>query len=198
MTAKEIIESGLLELYAIGETTDEEKEMIEALMSFDKALQYEYDAILKSLDTSDTNKKLPSQNVLRNIFDSIAQADAEKFNLPPLLSPRTNIDEWRFFLIKHNIEKPLIDKPLLMIEIMRTNTLVTYVAWAKKGAVLEEIHHEQLERLFMLQGSCKIEFKGVTHFYSVGDFIEIPAGTLHRAEATGDGVMILLGQRVAG
>lgn len=198
MTAKDIIESGLLELYAIGGTSAEENAMIDALLPIDEALRKEYEFIQQSLEIySSANKKQPSPNVLRNIFDSIAQTDADKFNLPPLLSRQTNADAWWSYLIDHKILKPDTGEKLIMIEFIKTNTLVTYVAWAEKGAYVEESHDDQLERLFMLQGSCKIECNGEVRFYKEGDFIEIPAGTLHRAEATGDDVMILLGQRVA-
>lgn len=198
MTAKEIIESGLLELYAIGGTSADENALIESLLPIDEALRKEYEIILHALETYGVSEnKQPSSHVLRNIFDSIAQADADKFKLPPLLSPQTNADEWWSYLIDHKIFKPDTGEKLMMIEFVKTNTLVTYIAWAEKGAYVEEIHDDHLERLFMLQGNCKIAWNGETHFYREGDFIEIPAGTLHRAEATGDGVMILLGQRVA-
>jgi len=198
MNTREIIESGLLELYCIGATTPEETAMVKDMLKEDILLREEFEVIQETLENyAGVNAKHPPTNLLRNILDSIAQQESDELELPPLLSPASTIDEWKKYLDAHQIFKPDNNERINMLEFVQTSSLVTYIAWAEKGAWVEETHSDELERLFMLQGSCSIDFDGELRYYKEGDFIEIPAGTIHRAEATSDGLMILIGQRLA-
>ncbi|MBC8047106.1 MAG: cupin domain-containing protein, partial [Fimbriimonadaceae bacterium] len=138
----------------------------------------------------------PPTHIKQNILDSIYAEEAKKNGLPFILSPDSKINDWFEYLKCNQIEKPEGNDALYMTEFSKTNNIVTYIAWAKPGAFVEEEHGDELERLFMLQGSCKIDFDGVTHYYKEGDFVEIKKNTLHRAEVTGSETMILIGQRL--
>jgi mannose-6-phosphate isomerase-like protein (cupin superfamily) len=196
MSIEEILSSGLLEMYCLGIVSDAERELVQQY-----ALQYpvvnaELQAIEKTIGAYGVSLKKPAEKVKQDIFNHIYNEEAKKLGLPGILSPSSTIEEWLTYM-QQNVMKPTGDEPLYMMEVANTKNIVTYFAWAKPGAFVEEEHSEELERLFMLQGSCKIDIQGITHYYKAGDFVEIKKNTLHRAEATGRETMILVGQRFA-
>lgn len=198
MDTKALIESGILELYCIGATTPEQNALIEIMISNDDAVGREIDAIQKSLvDYAGKFAVKPPDGLLNKILNNISSQEANEMELPALLSAASKASDWWKYIRDAGIVKPDNDMPLNMIEFASGATLVTYIAWAEKGAVVEEKHADETERLFMLQGECKIEMNGKTFYYKEGDFIDIPANTLHRAESTGDEMMIAIGQRLA-
>ncbi|MFI5172820.1 MAG: cupin domain-containing protein [Chitinophagales bacterium] len=198
MNTKELIESGLLELYCIGATTPEENTLVEIMVSEDANVKQEINAIQNALKKYSENFAMhPPSDLLGKILNNIAAQESEQHELPPLLSENSNTGEWFKYLKENNIVKPHNSLPLNMIEFVTASVLTAYVAWAEKGAFVEESHSTETEKLFMLQGSCKIEIDGITNYYNAGDFIEIAPGSTHRAEATSNELMILIGQRIA-
>jgi len=197
MNSSALIESGLLELYCLGETTPRQDLLIETLLTIDSNAMDELYAIEGALEWyAFYHARKPSVEVLKHIFISLARADSSRFRLPPLLSPQSVTADWWQYLSSHSID-PAFNGPLGMFEFINEPALSTYLVWAEKGAVVTEKHEHETELLLMLQGSCTITMRGETRHYAAGDFIEIAPGVVHYAEATSDELMILVGQKVA-
>lgn len=197
MTFQEIIESGLLEMYCMGATTGEQNAFVEAQAAKYPQVKYELERIEAALTGLSQYKKVPGNQVRKNIFDIIYNAEAKENGLPPVLSEKSSILEWKIYLESHHICKPSGTDLLYITEFSTTKNITSYVVWAQPGACVEEIHNTETERLFMLQGTCTIEFNGTLHNYAAGDFVEIRKNTTHKATATGEEIMILIGQRLA-
>ncbi|MBC8173349.1 MAG: cupin domain-containing protein [Chitinophagales bacterium] len=198
MQAHELIQSGILELYCLGIASADERTLIEELKETHSEIQEEIASIEKALRIyagSDIPK--PSEHLHRKIFDTIAQQESDALHLPPILSAQSNREEWETYLANNNIKKPAGQNQLYLIELPSTQNLITYVVYAERGGNVEESHETELERLFMLKGTCTIEYNGMLRVYNEGDFIEIPPNSVHHAIATSDETMILIGQRLA-
>ncbi|MBC8047476.1 MAG: hypothetical protein H7Y00_11825, partial [Fimbriimonadaceae bacterium] len=162
MNVQNIIESGLLELYCLGVVSEQEKDLIEQFASEHPVIKDEIASIENSLNKYVEGNIKPAPHIKQNIFDSIYAEEAKENGLPFILSPDSKINDWFEYLKCNQIEKPEGNDALYMTEFSKTNNIVTYIAWGKPGAFVEEEHCDELERLFMLQGSCKIDFDGVT------------------------------------
>ncbi len=197
MNTKELIESGLLELYCVGATSAEENALVEIMLSEDIGVRLEIYAIQKALEFyAGTYAVQPPGNLYKNLLNRIAQEESDQYNLPPLLSINSKTGDWWYYINQHHIEKPSNEELINMIELIQTPTLLTFIARAKKGAIVEEKHSSEIERVLMLQGSCKFDMNGETFYFKEGDFVEIPLKTFHRAEIISDLDMIFVGQRL--
>lgn len=198
MTVAELLKSGLLEMYCLGDISERDKILVENFVLHEPLVREEIKAIEKSFEIySGTHAKKPPAQLKSKIIEAILQQEAYKLGLPPLLSEKTNSDDWFKYLHDYDIHPPNYFKQLYIYELPSTNNLITYVAWARNGAVVEEIHERESEKLVMLKGSCTIRFNRKEYHLKENDFIEIPAGIMHQAEATSGEIMILIGQRIA-
>lgn len=198
MTVAELLKSGLLEMYCLGDISERDKILVENFALHEPLVRKEISAIEKSFEIySETHAKKPPAQLKNKIIEAIMQQEADKLGLPPLLTAETNSDDWFNYLHDNDIHPPNYFKQLYMYELPSTQNLITYVAWARKGAFVEEIHERESEKLLMLKGTCIIRFNKKEYHLKENDFIEIPANTMHHAEATSDEIMILIGQRIA-
>ncbi|MBI3519835.1 MAG: cupin domain-containing protein [Bacteroidetes bacterium] len=77
-----------------------------------------------------------------------------------------------------------------------TPEVTTTIAWIKKMTPFE-IHHNELERFLILEGTCDITIGEEVHHMSAGDFIAIPLYIGHSLIVTSDIPCKVILQRVA-
>lgn len=202
MNAKNLIESGVIELYCLGIASDEEVKVVEALAAKDQMVRDEIIAVRETLVNYAlaSTKLAPPKNLKEKIISTImtAEADDGQADLPPELTPQSTAEEWFAYLEEHHIGPDDDNEPLVVRELNGTEDYYTYAVFGKPGAeVPEELHTGHNEYLLICQGSCIMDIDGKKSHYRKGDFLTITHGIRHSAVVTGDEPIVVIGQRRA-
>jgi quercetin dioxygenase-like cupin family protein len=191
MNVDELLSSGIIEMYCMGIASDDEREIVEKHASNSKAVRDEIASISEALNIyAAASEKSPALRLRDRILRAV------KSNLPPLISSISKSSDWKKYLEEQNIQTPIDFDMVHLVDLPGDDKQVTYIAWAKKGASIEESHEAEDEYLLMIEGKCSVTIEGETKFYSAGDIVFIPKNHVHRADALSD-LMIVIGQRVA-
>lgn len=198
MEIKDFIASGIIEIYCLGLASEEEKRLVENLATDNKEIRDEIASISDVLNIyANSFSKSPSVSLRSRILDSFnSTGDANSFAFPPRLHMKSEIAEWEKYITVNKIFSPAEFDMVHLLDLPGDEKQVTYMAWAKAGAILEESHENEDEYLFMMKGLCAITVNGERNIYNEGAVVFIPARTIHKAEALTDN-MWLIGQRVA-
>lgn len=202
MNAKELIESGIIELYCLGIASKEEKLLVEQLAEEDLLLKEEIAAVNDALANYavSVSSVSPPQNLKQKILSSIQSpvSTALLSNFPPILTSKSTTVEWFEYLAEQNIKEPEEHDDVLMIELPGTEDFYTYLVFGKPGGIVgEETHFGHDEYLLICEGECEMTIAGKKLRYKTGDFLTITPGTPHSAIVTGTQRMIVIGQRRA-
>lgn len=200
MEIKDFISSGIIEIYCMGIATDDETKQIEKLAFQSKDVRDEIASVYETLNQyAIAASKSPSPSLKNKIINFILNAEKEeqKFQFPPRLTLASTVSEWFEYISDNNIPQPENYGDVFVLDLPGNEKQSTYIAWAKKGAVVEESHENEDEYLFMLKGYCSVTINGKIGYYREGDIVFIPGRALHRAEVLSDEPMILVGQRLA-
>jgi quercetin dioxygenase-like cupin family protein len=192
MDIKQFINSGILEIYCMGIASDEERIAVESYASRHVEVQEEINAINAALlGYAEGSGKTIAPGLRKKTLEAIT-----KQNFPLLLSGQRNIQWWLEFIDALNINLPA-EYEIHLVDLPGDEIRTNYIAWAKKGASIEESHGDEDEYLLMVKGSCTITVDGHTTKYLPGDLIYIPKGKVHTAVVISEEPMIVIGQRLA-
>lgn len=191
-SAKELIESGLLEVYALGMASNEEADLVKNLLQSSDEARNELKAIQHSLEIySEAFKSSPHFHALKNQLTKQINSEAL-----PVLDESSTVEEWLHLLDEKNIRLPNETSPIYFREISAISDYYTYVIWAKPGAVIpDEIHDEQDEYLLICCGSCEMVVEGEKTFHEAGSFIHVTPNVQHFGKVTGNEMLLAIGQR---
>ena len=192
MDIKQFINSGILEIYCMGIASDEERIAVESYAARHLEVQEEIDAINAALlGYAEGSGKTAAPALKKKTLEAIARQ-----NFPALLSAQRNIEWWLQYIESLHVDLP-VGYEIHLVDLPGDERKTNYIAWAKKGAFIEESHSDEDEYLLMIKGSCTITVDGRTTKYFPGDLIYIPKGKIHTAVAISDEPMIVIGQRLA-
>ena len=200
MIIKEIIESGIIEMYCLGVASEDEKKLVDSLASKHPEIQREIHSINLALSFyASAYETSPSEKLKDKIIQQVLLSDkaVDQLVLPPRITMNSSIEEWITYIENNNIQSPSDFDTFHVCELPSNEKQNTYLAWAKKGAILEESHSDEDEFLLMLSGRCCVTINGKVTYYEKGGIVFIPKNTVHRAEALSDELMLLVGQRIA-
>lgn len=202
MTAQDLIESGIVELYCLGIASDDEKKLVEEMAAIDHALQEEIAAVHEALAryALAASSQVHKTGVKEKIFASIQaeSASGEQEHFPPLLNYSSKAGDWLNYLDAHHIAPAEQANGIEMIELPGNDAYYTYVVFGRPGDVVdEEVHNGHQEFLLICSGTCDMVIDGVRKPYQAGDLISIVPGTRHSGVITGTERMIVIGQRRA-
>jgi len=202
MNTKELIESGVIELYCLGIASEDEVRLVEQLSKKDPAIQEEIASInnvLASYALASSVSQPPS-HLKSRILDSIISRESTLIhdNLPPVLSRNSTVEEWKNYLHEINIHEPADYEGVCFMELPGNDAFYSYAVFARPGGIVEEeIHTEHNEYLLICNGECEMTIGGKRSRYIAGDFIELLPGIPHSARVTGTEHMLVIGQRRA-
>lgn len=191
---EQFIGSGILELYCLDFLSSEERAKVEQMAKLHPVVKNELIKVEETLLAKAESESVMPPNRMRNKV--LLAIEAAELGLPPLLSGVSSVLEWLIYLGENKIGPEPGTSDLLWVDLPSSSNVVSYAVWAPKGVAVEEEHAEEEERLLMIKGSCNITVEGSTTTYHEGEMVFIPKGTLHRAEACSDEMMVLIGQRV--
>jgi len=199
MNVDEYISSGVLENYCLGLCNDAEKALIENYALTYPAVKNEIEKIRNSLENYFlANQVTPSRSVKTNVMLSVyRQAALEDREYAPLIGEQTDPSVIGSWLADKIINTPAEDFDNLFItELPSTEQVTNFIVQAKTGHETE-MHENFIEYLYIVKGSCIMNFEGKERAYKEGDIIQIQPHINHTATVTSEQPMIALVQRQA-
>lgn len=196
MTIKEYISSGVIELYVLNALPPEEMKAVQAMADSNREVAEEILHVQDSINAYTMAYSREPKPSLRNEILKALANEIPDIQFPPRLTKLSTTEEWITYLSDNSIEKPAHDELIHLRYLPGNQEQATYVAWAKKGAVVEESHCDEDEYLLMLQGYCSVTIDGKLGYYRAGEIAFIPKGAMHRAEVLSYEPMIIIGQRL--
>src|SRR5438874_814853 len=105
MNPRELIESGIIELYVLGMADDADRALVEILAKNDQSVQDEIAAVNDALAAyaSVTAASVPAADLKNKILSFIESSQSQ---LPPLLSKESTAEDWIKYLDAQQIAAP--------------------------------------------------------------------------------------------
>lgn len=197
MNLKAFIGSGILTNYCLGFCTAEEIAEIELLSAKHALIKEEIETIRHHYEEQLlVNTITPSPSVKAAVMRSIyKQQAAIKPEFPPLIDEtilKQDLEKW---VTINKIKSTSEDfENLFITELPSTEYVTNFIVAAKMGHE-QEIHEDFIEHLFIINGSCTMNFDGKKRSYSAGEMVSILPHLNHSAVVTSMEPMLALVQR---
>lgn len=188
MELNEILESGLLELYVIGDLSEKENQMIEnALIQFPSLKQeiheiektFEAYALAHATEVPATAK--PMLLTLNNYNERLAQGEIPQN--PPVLNQESKVSDYQEWLDRADLQEPDEYDSMAGRIIGANEDKTTMIVWLKEGAP-PEVHTDEIEKFLIVEGTCDITIGENKHSLKAGDYLEIPLFISHHVQVT--------------
>ena len=197
----EFIESGILEMYVLGQTTPEETREVESRAAVHKEVQNEIAEISITLERyARAHAVKPDPMIKPFLMARIDYMDrlknGEKVSFPPEIFSGSHIEDYSEWLSRTDLwpRQPLADVHASIIGY--TPEVTTAIVWLKDGAP-PETHTTELEKFLIVEGTCDIIIGSDAHSMQPGDVIIIPLHITHSVRVTSDIPCKVILQRAA-
>lgn len=195
------IQSGILELYALGAASAAEAAEVERMMALHPDVRTELDAISASLEAYALAHAVEPPSTLKPLV--LATIDylerlkqGEEPTTPPELTAASTPEHFALWLERDDLKAPTSEEDIFVKIIGFTPAATTAIVWLKDVAD-EEVHHDEHERFLVLEGSCTITVGGQAHTLRAGDFFAIPLHQKHSVKVTSTEPCKVILQRLA-
>ncbi len=197
----EYIASGILELYVLGLTSDEESREIELMAAQHSAISREIEAINDSLATYALAYATPPSTTVKplvlatiNYLERIQAG--ETIIEPPILTDRSQLTDYAPWLNRTDMVPPPALNELYLQIICATPTVTTAIAWITDRTEAE-VHRDTYEKFLIVEGTCTVTAGEEVHYLVPGDYFAIPLHTPHVVEVTSAVPCKAIVQRIA-
>lgn len=195
------IESGILEMYVMGNTTPQETAEVHAMTAMYEEVRNEIIAISKALEQYAQSQAIePDPTVSPFIWATIDYMDRLKNGeapaFPPTLHSGSKVSDYDEWLNRKDLQ---LQGELNDIEariIGYSPQLTTAIVWLKKGSP-PETHTNELEKFLIVEGTCDIIIDNKVHQLKPGDVLEIPLHLSHEVKVTSNCPCKIILQRAA-
>jgi mannose-6-phosphate isomerase-like protein (cupin superfamily) len=200
-TIQEYIDSGTLELYVLGMTTEEENIEIAKLAIENIDIRSEIEAIEKAFQlTAETVAPEISPATKAMVMATIDYTErlknGEEFIIPPLLTKNSKIEDFETWINRSNMQVSEDYETIDAKIISATPEAATIIVWLKHGAPIE-VHDKEYEHFLIVEGSCTITIGDDVHNLVSGDYLAIPLYIGHSVEVTSKLACKIVLQRIA-
>lgn len=198
---QEYINSGILEYFVLGLTTEKETQEITAMLTVHAEITEEINQISTSLlQLSSLVAPKPNPTIRTSILSTIDYIERIKLgevaSFPPLLNPQSKISDYDQWVLKPEMAVPENFKDSFAKIIGANQIATTMIVWLTTEAP-HEVHHDQYERFLILEGSCELTIQNKINYLKPGDYIEIPLHVVHNLVVTSVVPCKVILQRVA-
>ncbi|MBC8052285.1 MAG: cupin domain-containing protein [Sphingobacteriaceae bacterium] len=198
---EDYINSGILELYVLGETSPEESREIAELAAADPFIKKEITEIELALEKYATEHSVEPDPIIRPfLLATIDYMDRLKGGEQPAVVPELNKDS------KISDFSPWLSGDDMSItedfdgvyaKILSSSTKLTCaIVWIKEMAP-QEVHDDEFEKFLIVEGSCTITIEENHHKLVAGDYLAIPLHKKHHVTVTSAIPCKVILQRVA-
>ena len=200
LSSKEYIESGILELYILGITNEDETKAVEMMASSDPAVKQEIVLISASLESYAMANAIDPNPIIRPFLLATIDyterlKDGEPVSVPPLLNENSQIAHFDSWLNRSDMVASDTDSVYAKI-IGYTPAAITAIVWLKDYAP-HEVHDNEYERFLIVEGTCNIIVGDKVHQFVPGDYFAIPLYENHSVKVTSSIPCKIILQRVA-
>lgn len=195
------INSGILEMYVIGDTSPEENAEVERMVKQYAEVReelYKIEIALEKYALSEATLVDPTiKPFLMATVDYMERlANGEQPSYPPQLTASSLISDYDDWLNRADFQ---LNVPLDEIEakiIGSTPELTMAIVWIRNGSP-PEIHKDEYETFLIVEGTCNITVDGVDNYLKSGDVFTIPLYLSHAVKVTSDIPCKIILQRLA-
>lgn len=200
-TIEKYINSGILELYVLGLTSDDENIEISNLAEIHTEIKNEIEEIEFALN-SYAEKSCPEISpatkewIMTTIDYTERLQNGEEMAYPPMLNKNSKIEDFDIWLKRDNMQAPEDYEALHAKIIAATPEAKTLIVWLKYGAPPEE-HTNEMEHFLIVEGTCDITIGDKVHHLVPGNYLSIPLFVDHDVKVTSLTPCKVILQRVA-
>ena len=200
-TIQNYINSGILELYVLGMTTDEENIEITKFAEENIQIKEEIDAISKALqitseafapEISPASKAM----VMATIDYTERLKNGEEYTIAPLLNKNSTVADFQTWINRPNMQVSEDYETIDAKIISASEEATTLIVWLKHGAPIE-VHDKEYEHFLIVEGTCTITIGEEAHNLVAGNYLSIPLFIGHSVAVTSDNACKIILQRVA-
>jgi len=201
MNKEELIASGLLELYVLGETGPEENQLIENLIVTHPDVRRELNDIELAFETlALANAIEPDPIVKPFLLATLDYIDriksGEVIIKPPLLNENSIPEDYNQWLNRADLRPTEEIEDVFAKIIYAVPGLTTAIVWIKYMAP-QEVHDDEYERFLILEGTCNIYVEEDVFSLKAGDFLTVPLHKNHHVLVTSEVPCKVILQRLA-
>lgn len=200
-TIENYINSGILELYVLGLTSEEENTEISELAAIHVELKREIEAIEQALNAyaekiAPEISEATKEWIMTTINYTERLQNGEEVANPPRLNKNSKIEDFDTWLKRDNMQAPDDFDALHAKIIAATPEAKTLIVWLRYGAPPEE-HTNEMEHFLIVEGTCDITIGEQVHHLIPGDYLSIPLYVDHDVKVTSSSPCKVILQRVA-
>lgn len=198
---RKFVESGILEMYVMGDASPEENILVELMVNKHPEVREE----LLSIETSLENYALSQATAVDPVIKPFLMATVEYMermmkgeqpSFPPKLHANSLISDFSEWLNRPDFA---LTEPLDEIDariIAATPQMTTAIVWIKNGSP-PEIHKKEYETFLIIEGTCNIIVDGKNNHLKSGDVFTIPLYLSHTVVVTSEIPCKLILERLA-
>jgi len=198
---QEFINSGILEQYILGNTSEKENEEVALMCSLHPQVNNELDRITESLLLTGATKSFTPNDTVKPLI--LATVDyTERIRLgeveanPPLLNEKSSVNDYNEWLIRPDMQLPN-DAGNIYIRLIASNPqVISAIVWIKDKTPAET-HSVEHERFLIVEGSCDIMVNDEKNSLVPGNYFAIPLFADHVVKVTSTIPCKVILQRVA-
>jgi mannose-6-phosphate isomerase-like protein (cupin superfamily) len=199
--SKKLIESGILELYLLGEVSGAERAEVERMAQEFQEVRQELFALEVALEKYALSEARTVDPTIKPFLMATVKymermGAGEKESFPAKLHSGSKIDDYRWWLDRPDLG---LNEPLDEIDahiIGSSEGRTTAIVWIKNGAP-PEVHKRELETFLIVEGTCNIVVDGKDNHLKPGDVFSIPLHLSHYVIITSDVACKLILERCA-
>jgi mannose-6-phosphate isomerase-like protein (cupin superfamily) len=197
----EYIKSGILEMYVLGLTSDEENTFITNLARENTDIKNEIEAIEKSamLYAEEKAGKINTtvKPMITATIDYTERLKAgEVPRLPPVLNKSSKVSDYAEWLERPDMMS-VNDFNDIYVKIIGHEPAVTSAIVWIKNCTEYEVHKKEYEKFLIVEGTCDIVTDEQTYSLKPGDYLSIPLHIGHEVKVTSLNPCKVILQRVA-
>lgn len=201
MGIKEYIESGLLELYVLGNATKKQSAEVEKMASAYPEIAAEIEIICEALNKYAQLIAVVPNPVVKPFLMAVIDyseriKNGEEISFPPVLTQNSSVEDYGNWLNRTDMCTPVDLSDVYAKIIGNTDTVITAIVWIKELAP-QEVHHNEIEKFLIVEGSCDIVIDNEIHQLIAGDFLSIPLYKNHFVRVTSTIPCKVILQRIA-
>jgi mannose-6-phosphate isomerase-like protein (cupin superfamily) len=197
----EYIASGILELYVLGVTTNEENEELESLLLIHPELKEELNIISETIEAYALENAISVDPTIKPFL--LAKIDyterltnGEQPTYPPELNKNSNISDYSPWINRTDMYLPEDFKDFHAKIIGHTPEVTTAIIWIKQMAP-QEVHKNEFEKFLILEGTCELTIEDEVYHLKAGDYLAIPLYKKHDLKITSSIPCKAILQRIA-
>jgi mannose-6-phosphate isomerase-like protein (cupin superfamily) len=188
METNELLQSGLLELYALGQLEGAALDVVQLAITQYPEVAHELEQIEETLfrlaKAQAIAPPLTAKPLLMAKIDFRERVRGGEVLEPvPLLSPNAKIEDFEKWLVRKDLDAPESFGAMFLKIIGHDREKTTGLLWLRDGAP-DETHTDEFEHFLILEGTCDITVGTEIHSFQPGDYFAIPLHINHNVRVT--------------